>query len=228
MVNGTQWTLALVLGALGNAAYARGQPPFVAPGFAIPDNNPAGISSSVQVGAIDGLIDTLVIRLDWPSTVAEGGHPWVGDLAATITFTPDAGGPSITCDLFRRIGASSAGSLGDSSDLRWFYQFSNYIGPFPPRNIWEQAASVGFNAPVPGGPYPPSTRDAAFQYQPLNFVSVFGLSVGPGTWTLNISDHNPGNTGRLVQWSIEYFIPAPGTATLFTTLAIATLCRRRR
>lgn len=195
-------------------------------GFVIPDNNPAGASSSTHVGVIDGVMDTFLVSTYWPTTVAGGGHPWVGDLSATITFTPDAGGPSVTCDLFSRIGATSAASLGDSSDMRGFYAFTNY-GVLHPGNIWADAAVAGFNAPVLGGYYVPSTREAAFQYQPLNFVQVFGLSVGPGTWTLNISDNNPGNTGRLLEWGIDYFIPAPSTGLMIVAAGISAMRRRR-
>lgn len=218
--------VTLLLGAHCQAALARGAGT-IGSGFAIPDNSPAGASSSVHIGAIDGVMDTFVVRTIWPGTVADGGHPWVGDLAATITYTPDTGGPSITFDLFRRIGATSAASLGDSSDMRGSYSFTN-DAVLHPGDIWAAAAAAGFNAPVLGGHYVPSTRDASFQYQPLDFVNVFGLSVGPGTWSLNISDHNPGNVGRLLEWQIDYFIPAPGTAALLAPLGTSSLRRARR
>lgn len=224
MIHKSPSTLALVLGAIEHAAHAGGFQ--FGDGFSIPDNDPAGASSSIHVGAIDGVMDTFGVRTLWPETVAAGGHAWVGDLAATITYTPDAGGPSVSCDLFRRISATSETSPGDSSDMRGGLFFTNYA-VFQPRNIWDAAAAAGFNAPVGGGAFFPSTRDASFQYQQLNFVSVFGLSVGSGTWTLNISDHNPGNNGRLVQWSIEYFIPAPSTAGLLVMLGAASMRRRR-
>ncbi len=181
----------------------------------------------MHLEAIDNVIDTLVIGLVWPDTVAGGGHPWIGDLAATITFTPDSGGPSLSIDLFRRVGASSADSLGDSSDIRGTYLFSNFIGSFPPRSIWDEAASVGFNQAVPGGAFPPSTRNAAFQYQPLNFAVVFGRSTGPGTWAVNVSDHNPGNSGRLLEWTIDYLIPTPSSGVVIGAAGISAIRRRR-
>lgn len=160
---------------------ARAQQVARGPGFAVPDNSPAGASSSVHVSDTIGLLDTMSVRLIWPMTVTEGGHPWIGDLTATLTFTPDSGAPSQSIDLFRRIGATSADSLGDSSDMRGTYQFSNFFAPFPPRNIWDDAAAVGFNQAVAGGPYPPSTRNASFQYEPLVFFNTFGAVVRPGT-----------------------------------------------
>lgn len=195
-------------------------------GFSVPDNNPAGASSSVHLGAIDQLVDTLGIHLYWPPTLGEGGHPWLGDLVAKITYTPDTGGPSVSCDLFNRVGASSSGSLGDSSDFRGIARFSNW-GFYSPTNLWNAAAAAGSNSIVAGA-FVPSTRNAALQYEPLNFVNVFGLSVGPGTWTLNISDHNPGNVGRLAEWSIDFFIPAPGTTATVGVPGLLALRRRWR
>lgn len=193
------------------------------PGFVIPDNSPEGASSSVEAGPIDAVAG-MRITLRFPMTAGTGGHAWCGDLIATLSFTPDDGGATRSLDLFNRIGADSAFSRGDGSDFLGNYNlFASASNP----PIWDAAALVDDFERIPGNDYRPSTRSAAFQYQQTSFFQTFGNFTPAGTWTLNISDHAAGATGRLLGWSIYPFIPAPCSAAALL-LPGAMLLRRRR
>lgn len=194
-------------------------------GFAIPDNDPLGAQSGIVAPAMP-FAYSLIVTVTFPISVGAGAHPWIGDLVASITFTPDDGGPALAQDLFRRVGATSSGSLGDSSDMRGTFQFSNALPTL--MSLWDAAAAVGPSAPVAPGAYVPSTRNAEFQFQPLNFSNAFGFSTGPGTWTLNISDHAPSNVGTIIYWQIDSFVPAPGPVSAGLAFGFAGMRRARR
>lgn len=216
--------IAMAIEAQGSAAQARGFQAFYdAPGFVIPDNDPTGATSSVHTDPLD-VIAAMTITLRFPLTSTAGGHTWCGDLIATLTFTPDGGGPSRSVDLFNRIGADSAISRGDSSDFRSTY---NFFATAQNPTIWEAAGLADFDQRIPANDYKPSTRSATYMYEQTSYLQAFGNSTPAGTWSLNISDHAIGDTGRLLSWSIYPFVPASGTAFIIATLGLTTLRRRR-
>lgn len=194
----------------------------IVPGFSIPDNNPNGAETSVQLPAFD-LPGAMIVRVQFPFTPSAGGHTWCGDLVARLTFTPDAGGPTRSQYLFNRIGATSADSRGDSSLLVGEYSFRDSYN----LNMWEAAEIATEEEAVATGGFRPSSRTVGFQYEPVSFFDAFGAFAPSGKWTLNISDHAAGNTGRILTWTISPFIPTPGTGAI-TTLAALTALRRRR
>jgi subtilisin-like proprotein convertase family protein len=218
--------LAAVLALLFFAPYAvaRGGVlgPYTAPGFSIPDNNTVGAQSSIHIPAFD-FVGRMDVGVVFPINIAAGAHSWCGDLVARLTFTPDSGAPSRSQYLFNRIGATSEFSRGDSSSLAGLFWFRDGVGS----TLWQAAALVGPEQAVPTGFYPPSSRGPDYQYQSVSFVDAFGSSVPSGTWTLNISDHAAGNTGRIVNWGLVPFTPTPGTAMLIATFGASTLRRRR-
>lgn len=204
------------------SADGRGLGDFVAAGFVIPDNNPLGSQSSMSLPAFD-VVGAMIVRVKFPFTPNAGGHTWCGDLVAKLTLTPDSGGPERSAFLFSRIGATSAASRGDSSLLLSEYSFSDNFS----LNMWDAAASAGPDENVITGGFKPSSRSPDFQYQPQSFSAAFGNSAPAGTWTLNVSDHAAGDTGRILSWTISPFIPAPGSAGLAAAAGAVALRRRR-
>ncbi len=217
-------TALCIAAALASNSAALGGLGFdvVVPGFGIPDNDPEGGESSVHLPSF-GVPGAMTLRIRFPSADSEDRHTWCGDLVARLTFTPDTGAPPRSVILFNRIGATSATSRGDDSDLAMEYSFSDSH----PYNMWEDAALTPPEGAVPNGQYRPSSRGPDFQYLPTSMFQAFGGFAPAGTWTLNISDHAAGDTGRVVNWTISPFIPAPGTGALIAAAGLVALRRRR-
>lgn len=144
----------------------------------IPDNAPAGVSSAVTVADGFTIGD---VRLE-----LEINHTFVGDLSATLTH----GGRVAT--LFKRIGG---GSTGDDSNLQGLYTFSDTGA----QTIWT-GAIVAFDtlSVITNGPY----RAVDEYANTVSLRSVFTGFGSEGTWTLNITDNAPFDTGTIVNWRL--------------------------
>lgn len=179
-------------------------------GFNIPDSNPVGASSTINVAESGPLVSVTI-------TLKNLTHTWVGDLIATLT---NANGNVF---LFNRIGRVNTG-FGDSSDFGGDYTFSD-TGPYNPLasgDIWAEAALGGGTYILRSGTYYASGANSAAQ------ISMFNALQGDinGNWTLNISDNAGGDVGALGAWNITIeYIPAPGAIAL---LGLAGLAGRRR
>ncbi|MCW5898164.1 MAG: proprotein convertase P-domain-containing protein [Flavobacteriales bacterium] len=158
---------------------------FQGDGFIIPDNDPAGLSSSIVVTDAGALSDITV-------TLTGLGHTWAGDLIATITH--EASGT--TRPLFNRVGRVVTG-FGLSADFGGNYAFNDAHTA----NLW----TVG-GTPIPGGNYFATGADAPTQVFLLDGLA--GVDIA-GTWTLNISDNAGGDTGSLLSWSLGLTADCP-------------------
>ena len=87
---------------LGSATY----PP------TIPDNDPDGLIATLHVS------DSFAVSALDKVTVTGLQHGWAGDLLATLTHN------GVTVELFDRLGATTFGSLGSSSDFSGDYSFT--------------------------------------------------------------------------------------------------------
>lgn len=157
--------------------------------LAIPDNNAAGISSTINVGTV-GQVAQLAV------TVALN-HSFLGDLVFTLSH----GGQSIT--LLDRPGRTTAGR-GDGSNLS-----ANYPLQFI-ASATASAESLGGQllcttlSTVGASPFCGNTS-----FQPhQSFAPFLGADMA-GDWTLNVSDRATGvfglgnGTGNLVSWSLD-------------------------
>lgn len=179
-------------------------PVYVGAGFVIPDNTPAGGSSSVNVAEAGNLVSVKV-------TLTGLVHTWVGDLTATLTNSNG------TASIFAQIGRVNTG-FGDSSNFNGNYTFDDASN----NDIWAAAAGGGTDFVVPPGTYFASGANAATKV--LMFTNLQG-NVN-GNWTLKIVDAAASDTGDLVSWSLDFeYVPAPGALAL---LGLAGLAGRRR
>jgi len=180
-------------------------------GFTIPDNSPAGVSSSINVGEVGNLVSVKV-------TLKGLTHTWVGDLIVTLQNSNG------TATLFHRTGSTTTTGVGDSSNLNGDYTFSD-TGPYSPQatgSFWTEAAAGGDTYVMRSGTYYAS--GALSGAQVLMFNSLQG-NVN-GTWTLKISDNAGADLGSLGAWNVQIeYIPAPGALAL---LGLAGLAGRRR
>lgn len=187
-------------------------------GFNIPDNSPGGITSDIVVSQNETVTDVEV-------TLSGLTHSWVGDVTATIS------NGSVTSSLFARVG-DPGGTSGDASTFDGNYAFRD-----GGNDLWVAAGDAGFGAPVAVGDYQASgIADAA-----VSLATDFAGQSSAGTWTLFMKDAAQGDTGSLVDWSIQLTtsggggssgaVPEPGSMTVFalcTGLGCFSCARRRR
>lgn len=158
---------------------------------AIPDNNPAGISSTITLPSLSmAAAANLKIRLNLT-------HTWVGDVRVTLTT------PCGATLVFDRPGVPAT-TFGNGADLSGVYIFD--IGA---------ATVLPETGAVPAGTYSPSnTTGAAHPWTGLTFPCA-----GAGAWTLNISDNGASDNGTLADWAIllggnyTHSLTGPGTIT---------------
>lgn len=143
-----------------------------APGAAIPDNNPVGLSSSIVVGDAFTIGDVNVgLSIN---------HTWVGDLIVTLTHV-DSGTSVVLVD---RQGVPAISTFGCDAD--------NWAGAVLDD---EGAGGAMENQCLANLTSPPN-------YTPEGLLSAFDGESSAGTWTLNVSDNADADTGSLVSWSM--------------------------
>lgn len=180
-------------------------------GFNIPDNNPAGITSTITLSANESISDVDVI-------LSNLQHSWLGDLTARITSPSGT-----TADLFVRVGS---GFFGDSSNLNGDYTFSDGGASFT-----GAAGSIGGAAAVPSGTYGAETNGGVT----ISLATAFAGESTSGVWTLFMSDSARFDSGSLGGWGLnitssgpQATIPEPSSFLLFGLAGLVSLRRRRR
>jgi subtilisin-like proprotein convertase family protein len=182
--------LCLSFAAAGPAAIIG---PLAGSGFAIPDGDLGGASSSIN-NATAGTITDVTVSLDFGSALTgTAGHTWAGDLIVTLSF----GAGSV--DLFSCIEGDggpcdNVSGFGDSSNLLGLYSFNDAFAG----DLDAAAASGNTDFAVPPGDYAPTTTGAA----PTSLLAAFGGLDAAGSWTLTIIDPTSGDTGGIVGWSL--------------------------
>ncbi|MFO0974206.1 MAG: RHS repeat-associated core domain-containing protein [Phycisphaerae bacterium] len=187
--------IAAVTLVLALHAAARGDTFGPAAGGSIPDNTPAGLSSTITVSLPN---DPLVSCFN-SVTLTTLIHGHVGDLRVRISHN------GANADLFCRIGANAPADPGDSSNVAGDYTFAD-SGP----DFRSAAAAAGDLDVIAGGAYARSTANAGVTgFVDNDPLSVFaGLPVN-GDWTLTISDHVAGEAGSLGSWSFDAIASQP-------------------
>jgi subtilisin-like proprotein convertase family protein len=174
-------------------------------GGAIPDDDPAGTSFTLNVAASGGIISMDAVNIDI-------AHTWVGDLFVTLTH--ENSGTTVT--LLDRPGSNAPAEVGNGSDLDGVYSFAdggaNSWGPFE-----VPGGGSGLIAP---GEYELNNTDGT------SLSDFVGLDIN-GDWTLFVQDNALLDTGEVFEWSIDAVIPAPGAVALFGLGGLAAARRRR-
>lgn len=159
----------LTVAALAGTAAAQ---TFNGAGFTIPDNNPAGNSSSIVIGSGGNVLDLTV-------TMLGATHTWVGDLTISLS------NGSSTVNLAARPGFTGTG-FGFSWNLAGDYTFADGAA-----QTWQSIGvqTTAFN--LPSGTYAPAEA-----------LSTFNGGSLVGTWTLRIVDSAGGDTGGIQGWTL--------------------------
>ena len=200
----------LALVAFAGAAQAQ---TFFGTGAAIPDNNAAGVNGgNIVVAGPLGTIQTVSFGMQGLT------HTWVGDLIATVTYTPNTGSP-ISVNLMNRIGVVTTGA-GDSSDFNGDYTFSDSGA-----DIWAAAAAAGSGVAIAAGDY---RATGAGSGTAINLTSLFAGADATGTWSLNVADRASADLGAITGWSVTLTsVPAPSALALMGLGGLVAGRRRR-
>jgi lysyl endopeptidase len=147
-----------------------------APGVAIPDNNPAGVSRTLNVNMAGSLAD-LRVYLDIT-------HTWVGDLIIDLQHMDSA----TNVRLVNRPGLPAQGNFGCSGndmDL-----------------TLDDQATLSIQNDCTAGPNPTQAYQIGGEYFPNAPLAGFaGLPAG-GDWRLTVSDNAGADTGTLNAWCL--------------------------
>ena len=190
---------------------------------ALPDNNIPGLT--INTGAVAGTnatIDTVFVTMDWSGRSVTGaplpGHTWIGDVIATLTYTPTVGAP-VSLSLMNRVGAATPGA-GDSSDLSGVYIFANGGA-----NLWSAAAAVPDGVVIAPGTYSASGTGSGAA---LDMNATFAGLGSTGTWSLFLSDNAFNDLGFVASASVTITtIPTPAAAALLGLGGLVAARRRR-
>ncbi len=150
------------------------------PNVAIPDNDPLGVSDSINVAASFIMTD-VDIDLVVP-------HTWVGDLIVTITH-----GSAVT--VIDRIQFPTLAFGCNSDDLNVILDDEGTGGAIED-NCGPSDASATPTSPP--------------NYIPAGALSVFDGTDSAGLWTISINDNADFDTGSLVHWSLHLQQAGPG------------------
>lgn len=189
--------LARILGTAGAGTFGPG------PGGLIPDNNPAGFTSTISVpanSALVGSFESVTIVFGNPN------HSWAGDLHVELRSPT-----GIVVHLLSRVGSSPQNLYGDDSDLGGTYVFANAAYPAA---LADAAAAAGPRDRITAGTYAHSTNPVPGGLPAGQVFTDFSALVGgpvSGNWQLFVSDNVEGDTGGIVSWSIQM------TPVLFVT-----------
>jgi len=151
------------------------------PALAIPDNLPAGATSTISITDTGDLQD-LDVQIN-------ANHTWVGDLIFTLEHVDT--GTSVT--FYDRPGFTGTG-FGCSGD--------NIPGVFGD----DEGADGSFESNCLNAT-PAFPADGHFT--PNNPLSAFDGEDLAGDWTLTVSDNAAGDTGTLVEWCVVPEVAAP-------------------
>ena len=155
--------------------------------MAIPDDDPAGSNADVNVTGVPGRLSNLKFLIAGAHCSTDEGatgvgidHTFVGDLIVTLT---SPSGTSVK--LINRPGSGSFGSSGN-----------NFCQTLLDDNATDSIQSInGFDDPPLGPPYTGT-------FKPANPLSTFVGDVANGTWVLNVSDNEFGDTGNIRAFSL--------------------------
>lgn len=134
-------------------------------------------------------------------------HTWVGDVDIILRSPGDVASHVIVS----RIGVTTAGSFGDSSNFAGTYRFNNGATT----NIWTVATTAcGDACNIAPGLYRTTAPGQTGQTNPAPFTNMVtpfaGLTTAQinGTWTLSVRDAAQADTGTVTAASLNLITPS--------------------
>jgi uncharacterized repeat protein (TIGR01451 family) len=155
--------------------------------LAIPDNTPAGATSTANVSGVPGAITNVQVQVN-------ATHTWVGDLVISLT---SPGGTTVTLLDQPNVPLGTFGCSNNDVNVL----FAD--GQPDPESVCSGAPPQGNTA----DPWPVTDASPV----PGDAMADFNGEDANGTWTLTISDNGGGDTGTLVDWELIITPVATGT-----------------
>lgn len=222
--------LLLLLVSLTSRADSTNLTVTATPGAAVPDGNPVGMTSTLNVSGMSYVVSSVTVHLD-----ITGGFN--GDLYAYL-FSPN--GTSVV--LLNRVGMSSGNAAGygdtgfnvtlDSASLNNIHGYQNPSLGYP-GSLNGYGQITGTWAPDARTIDPLYSTPSQFDADPTSTDNTLANLVGlnpNGDWTLFIADLSGGGDSTLVSWGLTVVtVPEPQTWTMLGGgfAAFWLLCRRR-
>ncbi|MCG2792094.1 MAG: proprotein convertase P-domain-containing protein [Weeksellaceae bacterium] len=162
---------------------------------AIPDNTPAGVTTTIPVSLVKTINDPSKVTIKMDLT-----HTWCGDVIVGLVVPGGATTGAIA--LIKRLGSTTAAGIGSSAN----FGAGVTIGFNSAATSTISVTGIGTNANVPAGTYLPTalaiTNPTA--YTAANLTTMFtGLAVN-GDWSLKLIDAAVGDTGTLNNWQVVF------------------------
>jgi subtilisin-like proprotein convertase family protein len=182
------------------------------PNAAIPDANPTGLTSTIEVTNLSGLIQGVTVTLD----ITNGFN---GDLYAYLEH-----GTNGFAVLLNRVGRMISDPLG-YADPGFFVTFVD--------SALNDIHNYGGNGGAPlTGTWSPDGRDVdpltVLNTDPRTaLLSSFANDSANGTWTIFVADFTSGHQSVLREWSLDIIVPEPSTGALAACGIVAWFVRRR-
>ena len=182
--------------------------------LAIPDNNPSGLASSMDLSGIGGVIGGVTVGLD-----ITGGFN--GDLYAYLAG-PNGG----FAVLLNRVGVDTGNGGSNSTG----YANSGFNITLNDSGAYNNVHYYQNNAPAynGGGQLTGTWASDGENVDPLSSSVGLSANLGQanlnsfnqlnpnGTWVLYLTDLSPGGSATLAGWSLNILaVPEPGTWSLF-------------
>ncbi|HMM65431.1 MAG TPA: proprotein convertase P-domain-containing protein [Dokdonella sp.] len=156
--------------------------------------------------AVAGLasnVSTVAVQIDI-------AHTWVGDV--DVVLAAPGGSPSLV--IVSRIGVTTAGAFGDSSNYNGIY---NFVDGTAGTDIWTVATNAGCTSAcdITVGDYRTTGAGGTGQTNPppiTSLVTTFGgltPAQANGTWTLTFRDGGGGDTGTVNAATLYVDEPLP-------------------
>lgn len=223
--------LILALSAVGTSAMAVTFGPGAS--FNIPDTSPTSGSSTINVSGQPPTVGSLNwVAVDFNTTGTglsfPSKHTWAGDLIVQLRHV----GSGTTVHLFSRVGSTTAGGVGDSSDLAGRYRFFETGASFS-----AAATAATSTTAIANGDYARSSHafgagagnnaNGIANFNGNTFASFSGLALNDN-WTLEIWDSASGDVGTVDSWSFDVTpVPEPATMAILGMGALALIRRRK-
>lgn len=124
-------------------------------------------------------------------------HTFIGDLRIRLSYQPTGSPTTTTAIVINRVGATSASSFGEDSNLNGTYTF--VLGA---TSLQTATNPLPGDAVLATGAYAPVTSNLNGTHSVIEFADFFRGQSGTGTWTLTFEDGASTDTGTVTSASI--------------------------
>lgn len=189
------------------------------------NNSATNFGSASFTLAVSGVVNPTISSFN--SLTVTMGHSFVGDLVMTLTSPSGA-----VADIVVRPGVTTATGFGSGAN----FGSSSATAAGTATYTFVQSGGLDLMPAPASGLYAPGSYNILSAVGPIvvapgasgvGYAAFNGADVN-GTWTLTVRDLAAGDTGAVVDWSMDITtVPTPGAAALIGLGGLAATRRRR-